>query len=79
VAAHTFNFSSQEAEHTRFQNSQSYIVRPYVKIIIITTTTIIIIAGLYFSKPTLIMVLKCFNLHYSPPTKGQRGRWHGPV
>jgi hypothetical protein len=30
--------------------------------------------GLSFSKPTLISVFKCFNLPYSPLTKGRRGR-----
>lgn len=30
--------------------------------------------GLYFSKPTLIRVLKHFNLPYSPPPKGRGGK-----
>jgi hypothetical protein len=41
--------------------------------------------GFYFRKPTLIMVLKCFNVPYSPATKDWEGKWlteqgaHGPV
>ena len=31
--------------------------------------------GLDFSKPTLIRVLKGFNLFYSPPTEGKGGKW----
>jgi hypothetical protein len=30
--------------------------------------------GLYFSKLTLIKVVKCFDLSYSPSTKGRGGR-----
>jgi hypothetical protein len=34
-----------------------------------------VVVEFYFSKPTLIRVLKYFSLPYSPLTKGRGGKW----